>query len=69
MNTLSAMSESTEVLSQRREDAQEVPILFRLARRAAILVLAVLVIAYVIVTFAVGEAKALWSRGHVSPKQ
>jgi hypothetical protein len=66
MNTLSAMFESTEVISQRREDAQEVPILFRLARRTAILVLAVLVIAYVIVTFAVKEAKALWSRTRVS---
>jgi hypothetical protein len=76
MNTLSAMSESAAMLSQKRpvelhdapsaEDAPGVPILFILATRTAILMLAVLVIAYLIGTFVVVEAKALWSRGRGS---
>jgi hypothetical protein len=47
-------------------ESAKVPILFILATRAAILVLAVLVIAYLIGTFVVVEAKALWSHGRGS---
>jgi hypothetical protein len=89
LNTLSAMSESYEVLSQKRpvdlgdaptgasfpaveaqvqcgEEAQEVQIFFILARAAAIVLIAALVIGYFIVTFGVAELKALWPRGHIS---
>jgi hypothetical protein len=63
MNTLSAMSEGTEVPP---EDAQKVPILFSLARKAVLLLLAILVVTYIIVAFCVAEAKALWPRGRMS---
>jgi hypothetical protein len=89
MNTLSAMSDSTEVLSQKRpvelrgapgeasfaaveagvqpaEDAQKVPILFSLVRKAVLLLLAIFVVTYIIVAFCVEEAKALWPRGRMS---
>jgi hypothetical protein len=47
---------------QNGDEAQGVQIFFILARMAAILLIAALVIAYFIVTFGVAELKALWQR-------
>jgi hypothetical protein len=67
------MSESNEVLSQKRPvelraapggtDAARVPILFILVRMAAILLITALVIARFLVAFGVDEFKAHWPRG------
>jgi hypothetical protein len=57
---------AVEAQVQNGEEAQEVQIFFILARMAAILLIAALVIAYFIVTFGVEELKALWPRGRIS---
>jgi hypothetical protein len=73
MNTLAAMFANTEVLPRKRpielSDAStraSFPILFVLARMAAILLIASLVIACLIVAFGVAELKALWPRPRIS---
>jgi hypothetical protein len=69
------MSEGYEILSREHPvdlrdapagEAQGVQMFFTLARMTAILLIAALVIAYFIVTFAVAELKALWPRGRIS---
>jgi hypothetical protein len=76
MNTLSAMSESTEVRAQSHRvdlrdarggaNAPEIPITFILARTASILLIAALIFAYFIVAIGVAGFKARWSRGRRS---
>jgi hypothetical protein len=61
-NTLFAMSES----GAQMQNVGKIPIGLSLARRAVILVITVLVLAYFIAAFAIGEVKALWPRGRIS---
>jgi hypothetical protein len=51
---------------QHGEDAQEIPLLFHLARTASILLIAALVFAYFIVAIGVAGFKARWQRGRRS---
>ena len=48
------------------QNVGKIPIGLSLARRAVILVITVLVLAYFIAAFAIGEVKALWPRGRMS---